>query len=61
MEFISSVKDAFIKYRTFNGKADRPQFWWFQLFLWFGFIVSVVLDNLFLVQIIFYQRVILVL
>ena len=47
MEFISSVKDAFIKYRTLNGKADRPQFWWFQLFLWFGFIVSVVLDNLF--------------
>ena len=46
MEFISSVKDAFIKYRTFNGKADRPQFWWFQLFCIIVQIVGMLIDAL---------------
>lgn len=45
MEFISAVKDAFNKYGTFTGKADRAQFWWFLLFLSFGIVVSKVIDN----------------
>tara|TARA_B100001179_G_C18562932_1_gene391438 strand:+ start:447 stop:827 length:381 start_codon:yes stop_codon:yes gene_type:complete len=46
MEFISAVKDVFNKYATFTGKADRPQFWWFLLFLLFGTVVSTSIDNL---------------
>ena len=45
MEFISAVKDAFKKYGTFTGKADRSQFWWFLLFLSFGIVVSKGIDN----------------
>ena len=45
MEFRSSVKDAFIKYRTFNGKADRPQFWWFQLFCLIVEAVGIFIDH----------------
>ena len=45
MEFISAVKDAFNKYGTFTGKADRAQFWWFLLFLSFGIVVSKGIDK----------------
>jgi uncharacterized membrane protein YhaH (DUF805 family) len=48
MEFISAVKDAFYKYGSFTGKADRPQFWWFILFLLLGIVVSSLIDKVLL-------------
>lgn len=32
MQFVDSVKVCFSKYATFQGRARRPEFWWFMLF-----------------------------
>lgn len=32
MDFQESVKTCFTKYADFNGRASRPEFWWFYLF-----------------------------
>lgn len=31
-DFVSSVKTCLQKYADFNGRAARPEFWWFVLF-----------------------------
>ena len=33
MNFIQSVKTCFKKYASFQGRATRSEFWWFQLFM----------------------------
>lgn len=33
MNFLDSIKDGFRKYAEFEGRATRPQFWWFILFI----------------------------
>lgn len=33
MTFQDSIKVCFQKYADFNGRAKRPEFWWFMLFL----------------------------
>ena len=33
MNFIDAVKTCFRKYADFNGRARRPEYWWFTLFL----------------------------
>ena len=33
MTFTQSVKLCFEKYADFNGRAKRPEYWWFFLFL----------------------------
>lgn len=33
MGFLEAVKTCFGKYATFEGRATRSEFWWFQLFL----------------------------
>ena len=33
MNFTDAVKTCFSKYADFNGRAKRPEFWWFFLFL----------------------------
>jgi uncharacterized membrane protein YhaH (DUF805 family) len=33
-EILTAVKTCFNKYADFNGRAARPEFWWFALF-WF--------------------------
>lgn len=33
MTFQESIKLCFQKYADFNGRAKRPEFWWFMLFL----------------------------
>jgi uncharacterized membrane protein YhaH (DUF805 family) len=33
MTFMESVKTCFSKYAVFEGRAGRPEFWWFMLFL----------------------------
>lgn len=34
MTFNESISTCFIKYATFDGRASRPEFWWFILFTW---------------------------
>lgn len=40
MDFQQSIKVCFQKYADFNGRAKRPEYWWFALFC---FIVSMAL------------------
>ena len=40
MDFQEAIKLCFQKYVDFNGRAKRPEFWWFELFL---FLASAVL------------------
>ena len=44
MNFTDSVATCFKKYADFNGRASRPEFWWFVLFT---VIVSIVGGALF--------------
>jgi uncharacterized membrane protein YhaH (DUF805 family) len=37
--FVDAIKICFNKYADFNGRASRPEYWWFVLF---SFIVSIV-------------------
>lgn len=32
MTFQESISTCFMKYADFNGRASRPEFWWFVLF-----------------------------
>lgn len=41
MNFQDSVKTCFTKYADFNGRASRPEYWWFVLF---NFLVSIALS-----------------
>ena len=40
MDFQESIKQCFQKYADFNGRAKRPEYWWFALFC---FVVSMAL------------------
>jgi uncharacterized membrane protein YhaH (DUF805 family) len=45
MTFSESVRVCFSKYADFNGRAGRPEYWWFVLFLIvFGLLVSMAGD-----------------
>jgi len=33
MNFIDAIKTVFSKYSDFNGRASRPEFWWWMLFV----------------------------
>lgn len=33
MTFFESIRVCFIKFADFSGKATRPEFWWFMLFI----------------------------
>ena len=33
MTFYESIRECFIKYAEFNGRASRSEFWWFMLFI----------------------------
>ena len=41
MSFVDAVKLCFSKFADFNGRAKRPEFWWFALFC---FVVAVLLE-----------------
>lgn len=41
MDFLTAIKTCFTKYAEFGGRARRPEFWWFALFL---FLVGVAID-----------------
>lgn len=36
MTFTDSIKLCFAKYADFNGRAKRPEYWWFALFCFIG-------------------------
>jgi uncharacterized membrane protein YhaH (DUF805 family) len=40
MTFQESIKVCFSKYADFNGKAARPEYWWFALFCFLGGLVA---------------------
>lgn len=44
MEFITAVKTCFAKYATFEGRAQRSEFWYFTLFNWVFQLPLMVID-----------------
>ncbi|WP_375174505.1 DUF805 domain-containing protein [Pseudooceanicola sp.] len=45
MTFQDAVKTCFRKYITFSGRATRPEYWWFVLFVFLGSILAEILDT----------------
>lgn len=41
MTFQESIRTCFAKYADFGGRAERPEYWWFALFV---FVMSVALS-----------------
>lgn len=39
MQFTEAIKQCFQKYADFNGRAKRPEFWWFFLFCLLGSLI----------------------
>jgi len=46
MDFFTAVKTCFAKYADFTGRATRPEFWWFALFLFMGDLITITIMNL---------------
>lgn len=40
MNFADAIRTCFQKYATFDGRATRPEFWWFFLFSFLGSLVT---------------------
>jgi len=45
MGFSAAVKACFRKYFTFSGRAGRPEYWWFVLFIALGSVIATVVDG----------------
>lgn len=45
MDFMTAVRTVLGKYATFNGRARRPEFWWFVLFALAGTAVLQFVDH----------------
>ncbi|MEK7802194.1 MAG: DUF805 domain-containing protein [Pseudomonadota bacterium] len=45
MNFVESTKTVFTKYATFQGRASRSEFWWWQLFSIILKIVATIADG----------------
>ena len=46
MGFQEAVKKCFSNYVNFNGRARRPEYWWFALFMFAGNILFGILDRI---------------
>lgn len=46
MNFASAVRTCLSKYFSFSGRASRPEYWWFLLFVVIGSLVFTLLDGL---------------
>ena len=46
MNFSTAVRSCLQKYVTFSGRASRPEYWWFVLFLILGQLVANILDTM---------------
>ena len=42
MNFTDAIRACFTKYADFNGRAKRPEYWWFVLFLFVAQILLIV-------------------
>lgn len=45
MGFGTAIKTCFSKYATFSGRARRPEYWWFFLFIILGSMVTGIFDG----------------
>lgn len=46
MNFASAARTGLAKYFSFSGRATRPEYWWFLLFVLLGSLVFTLLDGL---------------
>ena len=46
MNFQESIKVCLSKYADFNGRASRPEYWWFVLFIIIGSLVASLLGDI---------------
>ncbi|QDY68391.1 DUF805 domain-containing protein [Qingshengfaniella alkalisoli] len=46
MGFMDAVKTCFAKFLTLQGRASRPEYWWFFLFVILGGLVAQMIDGL---------------
>ncbi len=46
MGFTDAVKTCLSKYAGFSGRAARPEYWWFVLFVFVGVVVFSIIDSL---------------
>ena len=46
MSFTEAVGSGFRKYVVFNGRYSRSEFWWWELFVIIGAVVSAVADSI---------------
>lgn len=44
MSFTDAIRSCFSKYVTFSGRASRPEYWWFILFIFAGSILASIVD-----------------
>ena len=45
MSFFEAIKYNFTHYADFKGRAQRSQFWWWQLFMWIIYAILNVIDG----------------
>ena len=45
MSFTEAIGTCFRKYVTFSGRASRPEYWWFFLFILLGTLAAGILDS----------------
>ncbi len=45
MGFSAAITTCFSKYATFSGRARRPEYWWFILFIIIGSVVATMIDG----------------
>jgi uncharacterized membrane protein YhaH (DUF805 family) len=46
MSFQESIRVCFTKYADFTGRAGRPEYWWFMLFIALASLVASMISNL---------------
>lgn len=44
MDFVSAIKTCLAKYVRFNGRAARPEFWYWALFIWVLSFIAIGID-----------------
>jgi len=44
MTFTTAIKTCLSKYVTFSGRARRPEYWWFVLFVFLGAVLLSIID-----------------
>ena len=46
MTFAESINGCFTKYADFNGRADKPEFWWWMLFIFLASLAAHLINPL---------------